>query len=221
MPADRVLLVEGNADKLFFKEICAVLGVSAEIHVAVPKDYSGSHNSKQAVIQTIHVLIKQLADGSLKQIAAIVDADYKESNGLGCGGTLDQITALTKNYGFNQRHRVGQGGGFLFEHNDGFSPLGVWIMPNNMDDGMKEDWAIASASADEQAALKYAGTVLHAVPGGIKYKSNHHQKAVAAVWMAWQANPGQGLHQAVKNGLIDMSKPAARNLEAWLKKTFS
>ena len=220
MPDDRILLVEGNADRLFFEQICETIGVKSKVHVAIPTNFVGRHNSKQAVMQALHILIKQLNDGSVKSVSLIVDADYEEYDGLGFEATLRQIALLLNEYGFAKRRRVGQGGGFLFEHDDGLAPIGAWIMPNDADDGMKEDWALAAAVDEEADAVEYARNVLKRVPGAVKYKSIHLEKAIAAVWMSWQANPGQGLHQAVRNELVDLSNVPGSALQDWLKEAF-
>ena len=57
----KILLVEGDSDKSFFKKICKNLSLNTMVQVAPPKEVGGTHNSKEGVFQRLEILLKQLA----------------------------------------------------------------------------------------------------------------------------------------------------------------
>jgi hypothetical protein len=150
----------------------------------------------------------------------VVDADYVSENGMGFEKTLRRFADLVQDSGFDKRQRVGHEGGFLFCHADGFADVGLWVMPNNDADGMIEDWAEACVADWDKPILDYAYKVLKKVPGPRKYKDIHKTKALIATWLSWQKIPGQGLHQGVRDGAIDLDKVLGRRLLEWLRRVF-
>jgi hypothetical protein len=61
--SNKVLLVEGDADRNLFAQLCQSLAFSPEIRVASPRDLNlESRNGKQAVLKHTSILLKQFAD---------------------------------------------------------------------------------------------------------------------------------------------------------------
>ena len=56
----KILLVEGEADKGFFEQICKSLVLDTEVRVASPKDLEGVRNSKQGVFNLLPTLLPLL-----------------------------------------------------------------------------------------------------------------------------------------------------------------
>ena len=63
--SERVLLVEGEADRAFFEKICGNVGLDMSVTIAPPKGLAGSHNTKEGVFNHLPVLLAQLADAIL------------------------------------------------------------------------------------------------------------------------------------------------------------
>lgn len=194
--------------------------LETKIQIAPPRDIGGQYNSKQGVFTHLPVLLKQLADGQLVHLAVILDADYKAEHGLGYQETVEKMLSIVAPFGFSLRKNESPDhAGIVFEHNDGLSDLGFWVMPNNQDEGMLEDWIKACVSAEEQVLFSHVETIIAALPDP-KFKPIHRSKAEVATWLAWQKKPGHGAYLALKNGSIDSESPQFMSMAGWLTKIF-
>ena len=215
---DRILLVEGEADRAFFEQICRVLELDTSVTVAPPKGLAGTHNTKEGVFNYLPILLGQLADGGITRLAVVVDAD-NAANGGGYKLAINRVEKIVAPYGFSlAAHTVG---GVVFQHNDGLADFGLWVMPNNADEGMLEDWIKQSIHPDEQGLFSHAETVVAALPHPLKFKPIHRSKAEVATWLAWQKQPGHGLYRSVEDGLINLDSIHYKNLISWLGHIFA
>ena len=215
--ADRKLLVEGEADRSFFEVVCKTLGLHTNVTVAPPKDIGGSHNTKEGVFNLLPDLINQLDDGQIARLAVVVDAD-SEDNGGGYQSVIDRVAKIVEWNGFTLASNPVAG--VLFQHDDGLADFGLWVMPNNCDEGMLEDWIKSCVHSDEYKLFAHAETVVDTLPQ-IKFKSIHISKAEVATWLAWQKQPGHGLYRAVEDQLIDMDSKLFLELKDWLTHIYS
>jgi len=215
--ADRKLLVEGDADRSFFEEVCKTLGLHDIVTVAPPKDIGGTHNSKEGVFNLLPNLLNQLGDAQITRLAVVVDAD-SEDNGGGYQRAIDRVTKIVESYGFTLR--TNPDGGVLFRHDDGLADFGLWVMPNNRDEGMLEDWIKSCVHPDENQLFAHAETVVNTLLI-TKFKSIHVSKAEVATWLAWQKQPGHGLYRAIEDQLIDMNSALFEELSFWLTHIYS
>jgi len=215
--ADRKLLVEGEVDRSFFEEVCKTLGLHEIVTVAPPKDIGGSHNSKEGVFNLLPNLLNQLGDAQITRLAVVVDAD-SEDNGGGYHRAIDRVTEIVEPYGFTLRPN--SVGGIIFQHNDGLADFGLWVMPNNYDEGMLEDWIKRCVHSNENKLFTHAQEVVDTLPL-TKFKPIHISKAEVATWLAWQKQPGHGLYRAVEDQLIDMDSKLFLELKDWLTHIYS
>lgn len=209
---DRILLVEGSGDKGFFEEICKTLELHASVKVAPPKDVGGSHNTKEGVFNHLPNLLNQMSDAEVTRLAVVIDAD-SDVNGGGYQHAIDRVTKIVQPYGFTLASN--SIGGVLFQHDDGLADFGLWVMPNNRDEGMLEDWIKRCVHPDEHTLFAHAETVVDTLPQ-TKFKSIHISKAEVATWMAWQKQPGHGLYRVVEDQLIDTNNALFQGLSDWL-----
>lgn len=218
--SERLLLVEGDADKRFFDAICKSQGLDTEVQVAPPKEVGGQHNTKQGVIKHLSVLVKQLEDGSIKRLSVVVDADYEDEHGLGFTRTVEQVTNVVKKLGFDSAKEVDEAhGGLVFPHSDGLADLGLWVMPDNRREGMLEDWIKQCIIQAEQPLFQHAVKVIESLAQH-KFKSIHRSKAEVATWLAWQKLPGRGPYYALEEQLIDSKNALFLGLTNWLAHMF-
>jgi hypothetical protein len=217
--SDRLLLVEGDSDKNFFEQVCKLLSLDTRVRVVPPKDVGGGYNNKEGVFNHLPIELQQIADGQLQRLAIIIDADYKDANGLGCRRTIERVEEIVQPFQFvlaqNSRNNLG---GLRFKHADGLADFGLWIMPNNQDEGMLEDWIKHCVKQDEKTLFQHATEVVSALPQP-KFKPIHRTKADVATWLAWQNSPGHGLYRALweKEILIDQNNPWYQGLAGWLQ----
>ena len=213
---DRKLLVEGEADRSFFEAVCKTLGLHDLVTVAPPKDIGGSHNSKEGVFNLLHTLLNQLDDAQITRLAVVVDAD-SEDNGGGYQCAIDEVTKIVESHGFTLRSNPIAG--VLFQHDDGLADFGLWVMPNNGDEGMLEDWIKSCVQSKEHKLFTHAKEVVGELSPP-KFKPIHRSKAEVATWLAWQKQPGHGLYRAVEDQLIDTNSALFKELRFWLNQVY-
>lgn len=213
--ADRILLVEGDADKSFFEAICKKLKLHTSVRVALSKDVGGSHNTKEGVFNILPIRLGQLvdADAMLTHLAVVVDAD-SVANGGGYKHTIKRVTEIVKQYGFTllPNHPVA---GVIYQHDDGLADFGLWVMPNNSNEGMLEDWIKNCIHSDEHKLFTHAQEVVGDLSAP-KFAQIHRSKAEVATWLAWQKPPGHGLYHIVEDNLIDLDSAMCKELSGWL-----
>lgn len=222
----KILLVEGETDKCFFEELCKKLALETEVHIAPPKELAQlaqdnvkAYNSKQGVFNYLSTILPQLNDGSLTNIAIIVDADYviyKE----GKQKTITDICNRLTPFGFQLKPYNKNQNGFIFEHSDGLNDLGLWIMSNDEGEGMLEDWIISCLNENESQLIQQAENAIHLLSPP-KFKSHHQTKAKVATWLAWQKKPDYGVYTVFNDELLDENSAPFVELNNWLKTIFS
>lgn len=220
----RVLLVEGTADKGFYEQVCKKLNLNPKIDVAVPKDYDGYfRNGRANVLLKMEDLLGELIDKDsvTKQLAVMIDADYQETNGLGFDEVLDSVRKKAEAKQFYLDNESGDNG-FIFQYEGEKSiQFGLWIMPNNQNDGMLEDFIKTCIQSDEQLPLfKHAQNITSTLEKP-KFKPIHQAKAEVATWLAWQKEPGHGLYLSIRDDLINRNHPLFEKMQNWLKKVFT
>jgi len=214
----KILLVEGETDKSFFEEICKKLYLNTTVQVAPPRDLGGTHNNKEGVLNHLEILLPQLEDGQLKNIAVIVDADYIK-HGSGHQKTVERVSNILEPFGFTLQNITSNQKGLLFKHSDGLENFGLWVMPNNNHEGMLEDWIVDCIKNTENSLFQQATTAVQQLSPP-KFKSHLQTKAEVATWLAWQKTPGHGLKSVMNESLLDENSPPYIGLSDWLKSIF-
>lgn len=219
MSIKNILLVEGEADRGFFEALCLLLSIPADVRVATPKDAGGTHNTKEGVLSHLtKVLLPQLQDGQLERIGVVVDAD-RAMHGSGYAATFQRFTeALAQS---DYRPNPAPTSGLVFTHQDGLADLGLWIMPNNADEGMLEDWIKQCLHSDETGLYQHGEASIDAIPDGPKFQPWNRTKAEVATWLAWQRKPEHGLYNAAQTDLLNTDALLFKKLQAWLAHVFA
>jgi hypothetical protein len=213
---NNTLLVEGESDKAFFELICKTIGLDT-VRVAHPKDFTHTHNSKEGVFNHLPIRLQQLADGQTHRLAVMVDADHDPNGGF--QKTRDRVSEILSPFGYSLA--TGIAAGLVYKHDDGLADFGLWIMPNNTNEGMLEDWIKQCIHLNEQGLFAHAVTAIDTLPNPPKFRSIHRSKAEVATWMAWQNKPGHGLYRAVEDDLLDTGNPLYQDLSQWLNLVFA
>ncbi len=212
-----VLLVEGFSDRDFFQQVCKLLKLNPLVTVATSKDYQGVRNTKEDVFKLLPDLLTQIGNGNIERLAVVVDAD-KIDHGSGYEKTINKVKEITAHQGFtlaeNQTH------GLLFKHDGNLADLGLWIMPNNQDEGMLESFIKQCVKTDELALFNHAVQTVQNLPDAKKFEAHHEVKAEVATWLAWQKKPGHGLYHSLQADLLDTNHALFQEMQQWLKKIF-
>ena len=214
--SNQLLLVEGDADKSFFEIIIKKLSLNTTVKVALPKEVNNDeYNSKEGVFNLLEILLSQLDDGQFSHIAAIIDSDYIR-HGQGYQKTIARISTIIDPLGFELKEAESTQNGLCFKHSDGLADFGLWIMPDNQNEGMLEDWIKSCIKEDESTLFQQASDAVESISDP-KFKEHLISKAEVATWLAWQKKPGHGLYGALNDDLLDNTQLLFQAMEQWLK----
>ncbi|WP_157130309.1 DUF3226 domain-containing protein [Burkholderia cenocepacia] len=217
----KILLVEGDADKLFFQACCDAANIpEGDVCIAPPTEVNNRRAGKMNAIDLLPGLIAQMHDGSVTHLAIIVDADYASKNGLGFDGTWQKITTILSDAKYNVPDKPEKNqNGFIFSHSQGLPSVGVWIMPNNGSTGFLEDFVKSTIRQTEKKFFKYATDAVNGLAER-RFPSHHQTKAEIATWLAWQKTPGQTLASVVRNNFVELKSGQGKSFLDWLKSIY-
>jgi len=103
----------------------------------------------------------------------------------------------------------------------GEGAIGVWVMPNNRDLGMLEDF-LASMIPDGDPCWPHAQRSTSAalkLPGA-RLKPVHESKGATRAWLAWQETPGKPFSTALERGWLRHDGELASAFMAWFIRLF-
>jgi len=154
-----------------------------------------------------------LISGAVKKeaIGIVLDADTNPS------GRWQSIKSKLSKYGYTFPSAPEINGTIL--KCEGKPTLGIWIMPNNADVGMLEDFCASLIDPEELEIAKEAVDKVAGTPTA-SFKEVHLSKAVVHTYLAWQDEPGRPLGQSITTKALEPDKESARIFATWLEKLF-
>ncbi len=196
-----VLLVEGKAD-------CHVVLALCQYHCLPEKFGIYQCENDIGILKRLNALI--VKPDRPDAIGVVIDADNPD-----VAGRWLQIRQKIKiyNYSFPE---IPDAGGTILCGDSAKPKIGIWLMPNNRNPGMLEDFLLEMANRDalavalecvEQAKCK----------GATSFKPNHFSKAWIHTYLAWQDEPGKPLGQAVTAHSLEPDTEIANVFVRWLK----
>ncbi|MDH5681605.1 MAG: hypothetical protein OEZ36_08460, partial [Spirochaetota bacterium] len=143
----------------------------------------------------------------------VLDADQK-----GVDARWRQILGRLKEYSYKFPPKPSETGSIIDSYDD--KPrIGIWLMPNNQDAGMLEDFLIQLVPEDKiQVARDAVEMAISKKVHG--FKDVHRSKADIHTYLAWQDEPGSPLGQAITAYSLDPKQEIAQEFVAWLKRLF-
>lgn len=202
------LLVEGNDDQHVVWALCQKHSVPETFDVL-------DCGSVENVLKEFKLRLR-LADNN-HRIAIVVDADMNMKS------RWESIISMLKDTGkYDCDNIVLPKDGLVLESTDKSYPkVGIWLMPDNNQSGMLEDFMAALATPDD-ALMKKSEDVLTEIENeGIqKYKPVHRSKAKIHTYLAWQDVPGRPMGQAITANILDSNSDVAVKFAEWLKGMF-
>ena len=215
------LIVEAESDKSFIQAFLRheKLNLQLNIDVATPQDFeSTAYTTKQAVFQQLPRLVKLLETGQVSHIGILVDMDFTDKTDIKTQN-LRQISERLNPLGFHQRQQQNNNSGFYFENSDYDNPIGVWLMPNNQNEGYLETWVKMAMSSDQQSHFTQIENFIQSL-GTSHFKNpvTAMDKARIFTWLSTQTKPTQDLSKSLE--LIAAKNPVYQNFKHWLVTTF-
>ncbi len=98
--------------------------------------------------------------------------------------------------------------------------LGIWIMPNNQDNGALEEFYLELATDIDKNFID--DIIKQADSKGLtSFKTQHRNKAIMRTYFAWQDKPGMPLYSAINKIALNNNEYVAKAFKVWLIKLFS
>ena len=136
--------------------------------------------------------------------------------------TFEQVCNVLDSADFKTASIAFEDEGTFFSNPDFSNPIGVWVMPNNSDEGYLEVWiekVMSSACTDHYEAVK---NFINSFDKN-HFKDHNLTKARVYTWLATQPKPAQDSCICLNSSLnlIDTNSQFYKNFKDWLIKTFN
>jgi len=208
---ERVLLVEGKND-------CHVIRMLCKEH-QLPESLFGIYDcgGDENVLPELEIRLKTDLQLRPKVIGIVLDADIPEDK-PDIMVRWQQLSNKLKKYGYTLPTQPDKQG--TIHPNIGKYPsIGIWLMPNNQEAGMLEDFlkklALPDTLETAQSCVKCARRrkVTH-------FKEAHLSKAEIYTYLAWQDEPGKPFGIAITAHTLHPNTELADIFIEWLKRLF-
>lgn len=205
-PHDRILLVEGRDDAEVVKQFCNHHGIDNRRLFRIEVK-----NGIEALLDDLRVRPQT----HVRVLGAIVDADTDPEL------RWRQLGDVMRRSGYELPQRPSPSGTYLPAPNVFLPRIGLWMMPDNRVEGMLEDFLLR-LTHDGDRLVTRAGKTVDDIPAeDRRFNPVHRSKATMYTWLAWQADPGTPLGQAITKRYLDPSRDPAPAFRDWLLALFT
>lgn len=204
---DKVLLVEGDNDCHVVMALCAAHNVPETFGIY-------QCGSDAGVLKRLNALI--IRPNPPQVIGVMLDADKPSLE-----GRWQSIKDKLKNNHHSYALPITPNAdGTVVESDTDKPKLGFWLMPNNQDSGMLEDFC---AELAEPASLAFARECVEQAHrrNVTTFKEVHRSKAVIHTYLAWHDEPGYPLGKAITRQALRPHTDVAVRFTNWLIRLFT
>ncbi|MFC1642779.1 DUF3226 domain-containing protein [Myxococcota bacterium] len=204
-----VLLVEGKDELRLLPELLELAGIpwpkgEEPVHI---KEHDGVDS-----ILAAGLIEAELKATGLKALGILVDADGDARQ------RWEQVRArVAQSFPSFPKDLDPQGAVYA---GPSAPRVGVWVMPDNVRQGMLETMLLELRTGDQRLAQYAHDATVHAREKGACYREVHREKAELHVWLAWQDPPGLQIHMGVKAGLLAPNSQVTSGFVAWFRSLF-
>ena len=167
--------------------------------------------------------------GVLGDMEATIDETVRFTSGHSVGFVLDADSPIANRWAqvHDRLDRVGieapdypPPGGFIGESERWKSRVGVWLMPDNVQDGKLEDF-LQTLIREGDALIGHAQSATdRAKELGAEFTEPDRDKAVVHAWLAWQKEPGRPYGMAITARFFGHDSPEALAFVGWFKRLY-
>jgi hypothetical protein len=199
---DQKLLVEGNDDQHVIWSLCQYFNINESFDVI---DSNGIEN----LIKQIPIRLKQ---SNLFTLGIVLDADTNIID------RWNSVKTLLSNL-FNIPDNFPNTG--LIMTNEKIK-IGIWIMPNNGENGMLEDFIQFLIPSDDELILKVNVFLEELENLGLnQYKAIHKSKAKIHNWLSLQEDPGTPMGLAITKKYLSTENNDCQSFIKWINDLFN
>ena len=216
------LIVEGHNDILVISHLLLAKRLRIKGYdnkVRYEKELVSIGEGKQGTLRTLKGALKT---DEFDRVGVVIDADSETENPA--LDTWRSVKGILQQNGYenlpNQPNPIG-----TIIQQEGKAQVGVWIMPNNLDEGYLEHFFEQLIDAEDAFLLE----ATQITEGFISQERNrfhpvHLQKAKIRTWLAWQNGPELPMGLALRDypplGFMSLNAPLLELFFDWLKQTF-
>lgn len=158
----------------------------------------------------------QIQNRSVSRVGVVVDADTNAQD------RWESLRNAVRKLGYESVPERLDANGFVAPpHPDDKPAIGVWIMPNNVEAGMIETFARQLRSPADRLWARAERAVADIPNDERLFSAGHAIKATIHTWLAWQAEPGKPIGQAIKVRYLLHDAEPARQLMGWFQRLFA
>jgi len=209
-----ILVVEGKDDCHGIYQFAAKKGLSNYFGI-----WAGD-NDEQALSQFGGLLAVRPADRP-SILGIVLDCDTANHSPEPLTRRWQQIQSRLDDRGYAIPKTPNANGTILESPNIGVLPrIGIWIMPDNVSEGMFEDFLLSCVQTETRIFAEK--TVDSAKSSGhADFNDLHRSKSVAHTILAWRDEPGKPIGIAMKMGLFQTDGELATTFAKWLESLFT
>ncbi|MDP1560171.1 MAG: hypothetical protein Q8M16_02130 [Pirellulaceae bacterium] len=207
------LLVEGREEQRLIPQLIEhnsiVWGETREQAIVDIAEFDGVDNLlRPGVIET------ELKVSGLRELGIIVDADEDLDS------RWQAVRRRCLQEFSSQLPKQLSENGLVIENQAGLR-LGVWIMPDNKNQGMLETFLSCLVPENESEVYQHAvHCVSTAKERGAPFLESQRAKALIHTWLGWQNPPGRQLHQAIIERILIPHSERSKPFVDWFRKLF-
>lgn len=200
------LWVEGKNDAIVFSEIFIRYQLDKSMFTVSVK------GSLEEIYNSINSDLIKL-DYSV--VGVVMDAD---SNSISRWNT---VKTKLENIGYILPEMLNQNG-TIINGNEELPRLGIWLMPNNDENGMLEDFVQYLIPKNDQLIPHVDQSLNQIEEANLnKYKLVHKSKARIHTWLAWQEKPGTPMGSAINQTYLDTNQELCNRFIDWINQLFN
>jgi len=170
--------------------------------------------SKNGVENILKIFRLELKVGERQKLGIIVDVDEDlHQRWQAFSSALDEA-------GYTNIPLLPTSGGTIITQ-DGLPDVGIWLMPDNQLVGMVEHFVSMLIPPGDLLWPMAGDTVQKVMATKCNFALVHQIKAEIHTWLAWQAEPGKPMGQAITKHYLDANAPHAQKLVGWIRQLFA
>lgn len=204
------ILVEGSGDEHVVYHLLNINGYDWKRR-DLPTPYIRDSGGFPKLRQSIPTFAK-----SLKRLGIVVDADDDVD------ARWASLRDRAQDIGIDGLPTGPADEGWVGDVKDHFEleRIGIWIMPNNRDSGMLEDFVATLVRKDDVVWPIASSATQEAIAAGAPLPPNKLTKGSLYTWLAWQKEPGRPFGTSISNRVLGHDSEVARQFVAWFRKLF-
>lgn len=164
-------------------------------------------------ILSLAFLRTQLQQAGLRAMGIVIDAD------LDCVGRYQSIYDICRQLGLDLPREI-PSSGLILETPEQLR-FGVWIMPNNSDRGLLEDFLTLLIPEGMGELWRHVGEATTTAKNlNAPCTACEDSKAHLSTWLAWQNPPGNPPGTAITARVLDPNSPHSEAFVDWFRKLY-